>query len=148
MSNVKLQGSKIFDSQILMHPFTLKDDVSLAKEFQKNMSMEHCKHGAIDQGKYRKIPSKRKWTHREYHVQDNADVAHKYVRIYCDTKQLPTLPFCSSHTNPHGTRGLGEHYHLRFYPNLGNEICAIRRIICACVACTSMLDKTWISGIQ
>ena len=25
--------------------------------------------------------------------------------------------------------------------------CAIRRIPCACVACTSMLDKPWISGI-
>ena len=26
-------------------------------------------------------------------------------------------------------------------------VCEIRRIPCACVACTSMLDKPWISGI-
>ena len=26
-------------------------------------------------------------------------------------------------------------------------VCAIIRIPCACVACTSMLDKSWISGI-
>ena len=35
-----------------------------------------------------------------------------------------------------------------FDKNIGNGICAIRRIPCACVTCTSMLDKPWISGIQ
>ena len=39
-----------------------------------------CKHGVIDQGKYRKRASKIKWTDREYHVQDNAGVAHKDVK--------------------------------------------------------------------
>ena len=27
----------------------------------------------------------RKWTEREYHVQDNADVEHKDVKMYCHT---------------------------------------------------------------
>ena len=49
------------------------------------MSTEHRKNGVIGQGKYRKNDIKRKWTDREYHVQDNADVAHKYVKMYCDT---------------------------------------------------------------
>ena len=84
--------------------------------------------------------SKRKWTEIEYHVQDNDDVAHKDVKMYCDTNQLPTLPFCGSHPKPHGARGLGKHYHLRFYPNLSHGICAIFRIPCSCVACISMLD--------
>ena len=35
-----------------------------------------------------KISSKRKWIDREYNVQDNADVAHKDVKIYCDTNQF------------------------------------------------------------
>ena len=43
--------------------------------------------------------------------------------------------------------GLSKHYHLSFDPKIGNVICAIRRIPCACFACTSMLDKPWISGI-
>ena len=34
--------------------------------------------------------------------------------MYCDTNQLPTLPFFGSHTKPHGARGLGKHYNLRF----------------------------------
>ena len=42
---------------------------------------------------------------------------------------------------------MSKHYHLRFYPKLGNGVCEIRRISCACVACASMLDKPWISGI-
>ena len=52
----------------------------------------------------RKRAIKRKWTDIEYHVQDNSDVAHKYVKFYCDTNQFPALPFCSLHPNPHGAR--------------------------------------------
>ena len=40
MSNVKLPVSITFDSQILMHYFTPKNDVSLAKEFQKHLSKD------------------------------------------------------------------------------------------------------------
>ena len=111
------------------------------------MSKDDLKHGFIGQGKYRKISSKTKCTDREYHVQDNADVSHKYVKMYFYTNQFPTLTFCGSHPNPHGARGLGKNYHLSFDTNLGHGICEIRRIPCACVACTSMLDKTWISDI-
>ena len=68
--------------------------------------------------------------------------------MYCNTNQFPSLLFCGPHSKPHGTRGLDNHYHFRFYPKLGMGVCAIRRIPCACVACTSMLDKPWISGIK
>ena len=88
-----------------------------------------------------------KWTYRQYHVQDNADVEHKHAKTYCNTNQLPELSFCGPHSKPHGARGLSKHYHLRFDPKLGMGICAILRIPCACVACTSMLEKPWISGI-
>ena len=110
------------------------------QQFQKHLSKEHRKYGVIDQVKYRKRDSKRKWTNREYHVQDNADVSHKDVKIYFDTNQLPELPFCGSYPKPHGARGLSKHYHLCFDPKLGHGICVIRHILCACVACTSMLD--------
>ena len=69
------------------------------------------------------------------------------MKIYCNTNQLRALPFFGPHSKPHGARGLSKHYHLRFYTKLGMGTCAIRRIPCACVACTSMLDKPWISGI-
>ena len=41
------------------------------------MSKDHRKRGLIDQRKYRKISSKRKWTKGKYPVQGNSDVAHK-----------------------------------------------------------------------
>ena len=88
-----------------------------------------------------------KWTDREYHVQDNYEVEHKYVKIYCNKNQLPELLFCGQHSKPHGARGLSKNYHLRFDQKLGMGIYAIFRIPCACVACKSMLDKPWISGI-
>ena len=84
-----------------------------------------------------------KWTERKYHVQDNASVELKDVKIYCNANQFPALPFYGLHFKPHGARGLGKHYHLRFDPKLGMVKCAIRRIPCACVFCISMLDKAW-----
>ena len=89
----------------------------------------------------------RKRTDIQYHVQDNADVAHQDVRIYCNTNQFPALPSCGPYYKPHGARGLSNHYHLRFVPKLGNGMCVILCIPCAFFACTSMLDKPWISGI-
>ena len=72
----------------------------------------------------------------------------KDVKMYCNKNQFPSLPFYGSHSKPHGARGLGKHYHLRFDSKLGIRECTISRIPCACVACTSMLDKSWISGIS
>ena len=89
-----------------MHSCTQKNDVSLAKQFQKHMSKDNCTDGVIYWVKYRKRASKIKWTDIEYHVQDNADVVHKDVKNYCDTNQFPALPFCGPHPNPHGERGL------------------------------------------
>ena len=88
-----------------------------------------------------------KWSDIQYHVQDNADISHKDVKFYYNTNQLPALPFCVPHYKPHGARGLSKHYHLRFDQKLGNVVCAILRIPCYCVACTSIVDKPWISGI-
>ena len=90
---------------------------------------------------------KRKWTERQYHVQDNTDVAHQDVKIYCNTNKFPELPFCGPHSKPHGAKGLSKYYHLRSDPKIGNGVCAILRIKCDCVACISMLDKHWISII-
>ena len=111
------------------------------------MTKEHFKNGLSDQGKNNKRLMERKWTDRQYHVQDDSDVAHQNVRIYCNTNQFPSLPFCGPYYKPHGARGLSKHYHLRFDPKLGNGICEILRIPCACVACKSMLYKPWISSI-
>ena len=72
-----------------MNSCTPKKDFSLTKEFQKHLSKDYRKNGFIDQVKDSKIYSKRQWTEIEYHVQDNADVAHKDVKIYCDTNKLP-----------------------------------------------------------
>ena len=66
---------------------------------------------------------------------------------YCNTNQFLELPFCGPHPKPCGASGLGKHYHSRFDPKLGHCICAIHHITCAFVACTSMLDQPWISGI-
>ena len=93
MSTVQLLGFKTFDSHILMHSCKENNDFSLAKQLQKYLFNEHSKHVVLNQEKYRKIASKIKWTDREYHVQYNANVAHKDVKIYCDTNQFSTLPF-------------------------------------------------------
>ena len=86
-------------------------------------------------------------TDREYHVQDNADVAHKEVKIYCNTNKSTELLFCGTHPKPHDTRRLSNNHHLHFDPKLGHGICEILRIQYACVACKSIVGKPWIYGI-
>ena len=51
--------------------------------------------------------------------QNNAAVGLNDVNMYCNTNQFPALPFCGPHSKPHGARGLGKHYHLRYDPKLG-----------------------------
>ena len=67
--------------------------------------------------------------------------------MYCNTNQFPELTFCGPHSKPHGARGLSKHYNLSFDTKVGNGVCSICRIPCACVACTLMLDTHWIYGI-
>ena len=31
----------------------------------------------------------RKWANKQYHVQDNATVEHKDLKMYCNTSQFP-----------------------------------------------------------
>ena len=45
----------------------------------------------------------------EYHVQEDADVAHKYTKMFLNTNQFPSFTFCGPHTKPHGVRGLSKH---------------------------------------
>ena len=68
----------------------------------------------FDHGK--KINMESRWKDRQYHVKDNADVAHKDVNCFCNTNKLPALPFCGSYSKPHGARESSKHYHLRFDP--------------------------------
>ena len=86
-----------------------------------------------------------KWTDRHYRVQDISDVELKDVKIYCNTNQFAEISFSGPHSKSHDARGLSKHYHFLFDQKLRNGVCAICRIPCACVACTSILDKPWIS---
>ena len=67
----------------------------------------------------------RKWTDIQYHVQDNADVSHQDVRIYCNTNQFPEWPFGGTHSKTRGARRLIKNYHLRSDTKIGNGVCAI-----------------------
>ena len=91
MSNVQLTGSVIFDSQIKINTGTKNEYVSLAKEFRDHLEKEHRQNGAIDQGKILKRFMERKWTERNYHVQDNATVEVKDVKMYCNRNQFTEL---------------------------------------------------------
>ena len=121
MSKVQLPGSIIFDSQIKIHTGKERKYVSLSSKIKNHLEGENCKNNVIDQGKSRKRFINRKWTEKKYHIQDNADVELKYVKIYCNTNQFSALPFCVPHSKTHGARGLSKHYNLRFDPKIGER---------------------------
>ena len=90
----------------------------------------------------------RKFTYRQYHVQDNSDVELKDVRMYCNTNQFPELSFSGPHYKPHGTGGLSKHYHFRFDPKLGNgNMCNFPYTMCLFFMYINAIYKPWISGI-
>ena len=69
--------------------------------------------------------------------QDNADIELKDVKLYYNTNQFPELSFYGSYYKPHDERGLIKHHNLHFDPKIVMGVCAMCRIPCACVACTS-----------
>ena len=79
---------------------TYKSGVSLAIEFQKYMSTAALEHGVIAQGKYKKWASKKNWTEREYHSQNDSDVVHKYMKTFCNLKSFHYCHFVI-HTQNH-----------------------------------------------
>ena len=51
MATVKLPGSERFDTQTEVQTSTQNGEVSLALEFQTQLSNASCKHGILDHGK-------------------------------------------------------------------------------------------------
>ena len=132
---------------MVIHTGTRTSYGIFASEIQKHLSTAACKHGVIIKWKYKKRTSTRKLTEREYHVHNDADVVQKYVNKFCNTNQFTPLPFCVSHTKPHGARGLSKHSHMRFDPKLEHVIFTILHITCAYAECKYMLNKPWIIGL-
>ena len=62
--------------------------------------------------------------------------------------QFHALSFCGPYAKPHGVRGSSKHYNFQIDPRLGYGKCAIRWIPCVCKACTNMLYKPWVIGIE
>ena len=112
ISTVQLPGSIRFDSQIKMHTGTETYYVNLAKEFKDHLMVLLIK-------EIQKQFLERKLIDIQYHVQDNADVKLKYVKMYCNTNQFPVLSFSGPYSKSRGARGLSKNYHLRFYQKLG-----------------------------
>ena len=67
--------------------------------------------------------------------------------MYCATNPFLTLNLSGPHNKPHGVRGLGKHYHMRFYTKIVNGTYSIHCIPCACTLFTYSLDQPWIPGI-
>ena len=70
----------------------------------------------------------------------------KTSKISCTSTLFQVLPFCGPHEKPHGVRRLSKNYHSQLNPKLFYGKCAIRKIPCACISCTNILDKPWNMG--
>ena len=99
MIKVKLPCSEAYESHMEIHTSTVNKDISLEREFEKNLSEPTRKHGVMDQGKDRKRDSKRKWDESVYYVQDRKDVPHTAVKMPCAITQFPELPFLGQMQN-------------------------------------------------
>ena len=53
------------------------------------------------------------------------DVAHRYVKTFCNTTQFPALPFFGPHIKPHGVCVLSKHYCMFLDTKLIHSTCGI-----------------------
>ena len=83
MKAVKVPVVSNNDSQMVIHNSRSNTDISLATEFQKNISDPKCAHSLIDHRKDRKRASKLKCTERAYYVLDRKYVYHKSLKFSC-----------------------------------------------------------------
>ena len=137
-SSVKFPGSATKNWMKVMHTSMINKYISIDREYQKLLLDSTQCIGLIDHEKYRKWPSKRKWSDHEYHIQGNKDVQHKEAKILCDSKKFQEFPFRGPHKKPHWVRGLSTYNHLQIDHKLGHGRCAI--------ICTNILYKPWIIG--
>ena len=77
-------------------------------------------------------------------MQEDYDVLHKYVKMFCNANQFTSFQFCGPHKKPHGIRGSSKNYHMWFDPKLGHGICTICLIPFDCVEFKYMSDKPWV----
>ena len=115
-TTVQLHYADTNKSHMVIHDAMINKDISLERVFQKHLSDPTHAHGLIDHVKDRKRASKRKWTEREYHVQENKYVQYKSVKISCDSTQFCALLFCGTYAKPHGVIGLSKHYNFQIDP--------------------------------
>ena len=106
IKTVHLPGEADYYSQMLMHNSSENTDISLARKFKEYISDPTRAHGLLDQGKYRRLDSKFKWTDREYHVQHRKYLPQTSVKMSCYKTQVPELTFYSPNTKHHGVKGV------------------------------------------
>ena len=72
-----------------------------------------------------------------YHIQDIKNVQHKDININWDYWKFPWHPVAAEKFETRGRNTIIFNYHYRVYPKLGEGVCAIFRIPCACPACVA-----------
>ena len=74
---------------------------------------------------------KRKYNHGHYHfVETLRTVKHGGVKIFCKKNLGPNIDFKGRHPPPYGAQVTLRHYHCRFDPKLGKDMCSILHILC------------------
>ena len=141
---MQLPGAATKNSQIFTRASISNTDISLAREFQKNISEPTCARGLIDH--VNTINEPVSVTGRIVIVMlSKAKIYNtNQFKYHVLQHNLKSFHFCGPHANPHGLRGSSKHYHLRLYPKLVHDKFAIIWTPCACISCKNMLDKIWV----
>ena len=78
-----------------------------------------------------------------YNVQRNSYVNKRSIKVIQNITLFPSLNFIKGIISPYGSKGIPRHYHYCSDPNLGPVIVTIRRILCSCHYCTTILYISW-----
>ena len=107
---------------------------------KKKLSNVACKHGVIDQGKYKNWQVKKFGQKGGITWRSILMLRTKMLRYFLIQPSFYNWNFVA-HTKIHCVRGLIKHSHMIFDSKLVHDICAIHWITCTYVEFTSMLEQ-------
>ena len=129
------EKDKIDSKRMRVEAMKEKGEVSFAKECKRLLDLRDEIGTKVDE-KHAKREAKARLKHKYYWVHKEEDT------IFNGMKAVYKI------LNNKERVSMKHYYHIRCDPELGEGLCAMRRIPCACSGCVEQLSKPWLPNLE
>ena len=138
----EIKPSKLSLRFMEVHDSVGDSGASLAESAVKILNNLSRVHGVKDR-KSQKRQANSYFLCQNYLIQNKNDATLTAINMTWNNSLFPKLPESGNSAPIRGKCGVMTHYHYRLDPKLGEGVCAIHCIPCACAACVQQLQLPW-----